>query len=42
MLKKYLLEIYNQFIDLYILRMSNLEEIKLVADLEKWKRILHT
>ena len=42
LLKKYLLEIYDQFIDLYILRMSNLEEIKLVADLEKWKRILHT
>ncbi|MDP1574312.1 MAG: hypothetical protein Q8L78_05225 [Coxiellaceae bacterium] len=41
LLKKYLLEIYNQFIDLYVLKMSNLGEVKLVSDLKKWKQCLN-
>lgn len=41
LLKKYLLEIYDQFIDLYMLKMTDFGEVKLLSDLEKWKQCLN-
>ena len=39
LLKKHLLEIYEQFIDLYILKLKDFNEIKLAHDFEKWKKV---